>query len=765
MKNFVLMVVISILSICGARSESGTGEIHGTVTGGSGPIVGATVRVLETDRITHTDAKGEFAFPNMPNGSYKVFVRVIGFASMTQTAQVADNAAELTFTLHESAIEMEGVVVSASPYPRTADDQYQSAESKSMVEFHESPGSSFAEKISDLPGVTVRGNGSAPSRPILRGLSDNRVLILENGLRTGDISTYDPAHAVPIESESITQIDVVRGPASILYGPSTIGGLVNVITNTIPTASVESFSGRASLSGNSVSDEYTGFFNGVYSNGGHALSLSGGGLHSQDIRIPEGEYNDGYQDFNLQRIPQSFNHIDEASAGYSYQGGFGMIGIGGKYYEMNYGIPGTPPNANWATLNDPAATSRIAQIKRSVELQSLFNIDGSLIRDVKFNANFVDYGHSEYPTVQDSTGISAPQANHFHKQAFNAALQFQHQQFDKFQGTVGLWTNIEDLAIEGDQPLGPNSRTTGFAGYIYEEYLASEDMRLQAGLRFDYNRIQTRPYAASTDSVFQTLDVSRLSNAMTASIGAIQKLAPEMTASLSVARSFRAPTVQELFANGSDAASNTYSIGDASLGPETGFGIDASLKGSFPDVTFEISPYVNIINNYIYAYLRGDSIQVPPAPLLPVRQFSATDARLMGYEATVMVQVMHNVALKAATDYVNAEDTKNNVPLPFTPPMRGLLRMSYQDPAYSAMVEWRLAARQTRLGDGDTPTAGYGIVNLGVGMRFVQEGLVHSVGLHCDNLFNQVYRDNLSVIKDFVPQPGRGLRLTYDLAF
>jgi iron complex outermembrane receptor protein len=685
---------------------------------------------------------------------------VIGYASTTNTVQVDGPLAETTFTLHESAIGIEEVVVSASPYARTADDQYQSAESKSMVELHDSPGSSFAEEISDLPGVTVRGNGSAPSRPILRGLSDNRVLILENGLRTGDISTYDPAHAVPIDALSISQIDVVRGPASILYGPSTIGGLVNVITNTIPTFSTNPFSGRVSLAGNSVSDEYAGYFDGVYSNGGHALGISAGGVHSQDIHIPTGEYADpaSGQEFNLNRMPQSFDHTQEGSVGYSYQNDFGMIGIGGKHYEMNYGIPGVPPNPNW--MNVPPATSRITQYKNSLELRSLFVVDGPMIKQGKFNANYVDYRHSEYPTAEDSTGVSDPQANEFHKQAFNATLQFEHQQLGKFQGVIGLWTNIENLTIEGDMPLGPNSLTTGIAGYAYEEYLADENARLQVGVRYDFNRIQTKPYTASTDSVFQLLDVVRESNAVTASVGAIEKVTQELTASLSIARSFRPPTVQELFANGLDAASATYSIGDASLNPETGIGVDASLKGSFSNFSFELSPYVNFINNYIYAFLTGDTLQA-----FPVRQFSSTDARLEGFEALVMVQPMQKIAVRASVDFVNAEDTKNNVPLPFTPPMRGLLRISYQDEMYSGMVEWRLAARQTRLGDGDTPTAGYGVVNLGAGIRFASKGIEHTISIHCDNLFNQVYRDNLSVIKDFVPQPARGIRLNCDLVF
>ena len=137
----------------------------------------------------------------------------------------------------------------------------------------------------------------------------------------------------------------------------------------------------------------------------------------------------------------------------------------------------------------------------------------------------------------------------------------------------------------------------------------------------------------------------------------------------------------------------------------------------------------------------------------------------MGFEASVMMQPASNLALKASVDGVQADDTKRDEPLPFTPPMRALLRANYQDSRYKGMAELRLAASQTRLGEGDTPTEGYGIVNLGAGVRFAQEGLTHTVAVHCDNVFDRVYRDHLSVIKDFVPQPGRGIRLTYELAY
>ena len=243
-----------------------TGQtIDGRVASAGHPVVGATVRLLELDRAERTGADGSYAFADVPGGTYRLFVAATGYASVTDTVQLTGQTAVANIELVPSPIPLQQIIVSASPTPRPSDEQYQSAESKSRVAFDNSPGMSFAEKLSDLPGVTVRGNGSAPSRPILRGLGDNEVLVLENGLRMGDIATYDPAHATPIDALGIAQIDVVRGPATILYGPNTIGGLVNVITNIVPDASDHPLSGTVAIEGNSVSDEYSGYVNNVYS--------------------------------------------------------------------------------------------------------------------------------------------------------------------------------------------------------------------------------------------------------------------------------------------------------------------------------------------------------------------------------------------------------------------------------------------------------------------------------------------------------------------
>src|SRR5690349_1627319 len=191
-------------------SPAAAQSIQGTVKGVRGPLSGATVRLLDLDRTQLTGAKGEYRFERVPAGVYRVYVGLPGYAPAIDT--VTSTGADLTvdFSLHPSAIPLPEIVVSAAPVARSANDQYQAVDSKSRLELARSPGMTFADKLSDLPGVAVRGNGSAPNRPILRGLGDNEVLVLENGLRMGDIATYDPAHATPIDALSIDQIEIGR---------------------------------------------------------------------------------------------------------------------------------------------------------------------------------------------------------------------------------------------------------------------------------------------------------------------------------------------------------------------------------------------------------------------------------------------------------------------------------------------------------------------------------------------------------------------------
>ncbi len=771
MKQILSILALICVTISVGYSDAiSSPSIHGKISAGGQPVVGATIRLLELDCATHSDANGEYAFTNLSSGLYHLFVRSLGYASVSGSVTVTDGVAELSFSLIESAIPGEEVVVSATPYPRPESQQYQSVASKSMQELHASTGSSFAEQLADLPGVSVRWNGSAPARPMLRGLTDNDVLVLENGLRIGDISTFDPAHAVPIEQEAVEQIDVVRGPASVMFGPNAVGGLVNVITDLIPMASSQSVTGRVSALGNTVSDLYSGYSTTTLSDGASAFKFSVGGLHSQDIRIPTGFYTDPgtAQGYQLDRLPQSFNHTSEEAVGYSYAGNFGMIGVGVKHYAMNWGIPGDPIDT---TYKNPTF-SRIQMEKYSFELRGLFEVRGTLINQIKLNANTVDYNHSEHPTAPDMDSAGNPlgtyaefEQNNFHQNNYNASLQFLLTPMNGWQGTFGIWTNFDNLTIGGLQPLGPNTMTTDLAGYLYEEYSANENTRFQGAIRYDYDKIQTTPDPSSTSSRFQTLDTSRLASAFTGSIGVIQKLTSELTGSLSISRSFRAPTQQELFGRGPDDASASSILGDSSLVPETGLGIDLSIKGQYSGFSFEVSPYVNLITNYLYSYLPG-GIDTINQPNYPYRQFAQTNARLYGFDLTASTQIMDHWALTVSGSYVNAFSTKDSItPLPFIPPMKGLLRLDYQDNIYSGMIEWRVAAAQNNLGIGETPTAGYGIVNLGAGVRLTQGRMVHHVSLHCDNLLNQSYRDNLSVLKDFLPQPARGFRLVYDLTY
>ena len=263
-----------------------------------------------------------------------------------------------------------------------------------------------------------------------------------------------------------------------------------------------------------------------------------------------------------------------------------------------------------------------------------------------------------------------------------------------WQGTLGLWSDLENLTMGGQQPLGPNSLTTSLAGYALEEYRAGDNTKVQGAVRYDYNNISTFASPNSTVLQFVNFNETRTSGAVTGSLGIIQNLTNEITGSLSVGRSFRAPTMQELFAIGPDDASGAVMVGDSSLVPETSIGIDLSLTGRFSNFSFSVSPFINFITNYIYSY-DTKVVDTTFGSGLDYRDFAQTDARLYGGEVSATAQLMDHLALTASGDYVNAEDVSRDTALPSTPPLRGTLRLNYLDNTYSGMVEWRLAASQT----------------------------------------------------------------------
>jgi iron complex outermembrane receptor protein len=462
-------------------------------------------------------------------------------------------------------------------------------------------------------------------------------------------------------------------------------------------------------------------------------------------------------------MPQSFIHTTEEGIGYSYTGDWGSIGISGRHFISNYGIPGDPVDT--AQTNPGPTSSRIQQEKYSSELQAVFNMNGSFIHQVRLNANVTDYLHAEYPTIlQPDFSVTDSEQNSFHQNGYNARLQFIEEQMGAWSGSLGLWTDFENMTMGGPQPLGPNSLTSDIAGYVLEEYRAAEHTRIQGAVRYDYNSISTFDQVGSPVEQFQHFDISKTAGAVTGSLGIIHNLSDEMSLALNVGRSFRAPTVQELYAKGPDDASQSSMLGDSALVPETSIGIDLRLSGHYSNVTFSFSPFLNLITNYIYSYNTG-ILDTLNDPQYNFRQFAQTDARLFGAEASVAMALSERWSIAASADYVQSEDTKNNVPLPSTPPLRGMLKLKYIDNTYEGLIEWRLADAQNRLGDGDFATAGYGVVNLGFGVRLSSGEVNHNISLHADNILDQRYYNNLSAIGFFLPQPGRGFRLSYDVLF
>ena len=493
----------------------------------------------------------------------------------------------LDIALRESPMRLEDVVVSAAPDAGSPREQYQSTATKSRADFLTSPGTSFAEKISDLPGVAVRGNGSAPDRPILRGLGDNEVLVLENGLRMGDLATFDPAHATPIDALSIAQVDVVRGPATILYGPSTIGGIVNVITDIVPEVSDRRVSGTAAWQrefreptrrpATSTTCSATSI---------RRSRLSAGGVHGSDIRIPS-------SNVRRSRAAGAEFDLDRDAADVRSQLGsrrrlrvpgrsFGTIGIGGKHFadELRHSRRSAEPGFRDDSAHHVAHRAA-AQHGRAAAACSTSGAGCSIsVRRERPRTTTTRNPSSRPRRIE--TGVSDPQANHFRKRRLNAVVQLLQQPWGRLHGTLGLWTQHREPQHRGRSAARPELDDDGVGRHTRtRSSRVTPNTRLQAGLRYDYNKIQTHPYRR-VDGL-GVPDAERVAAVQrghgVARRGPAVRRAPHRIVQRRalVPRADRAGAVRQRPRCRERHVLRRH--GDAR--PETGYGVDASLRGTY----------------------------------------------------------------------------------------------------------------------------------------------------------------------------------------
>ena len=734
-----------------AEAQQPTGAIEGRVVTPTGdPATGAEIRVVGLGRHVDADETGRFHI-EVPAGTYVLEIYSPRFGRAVERITVESGAQlELDIQL-EPVFHAEPIIASVGPEARTQTELYQATDVLVGRELVEKGRNSIGETLAEQPGVTSTYYGPGSSRPVIRGLQGDRVRVLESGVSSGDVSASGPDHAVAVEPMLAGQIEIIRGPSTLLYGSSAIGGAVNIIDPRIPREkSVHAFTGHAQVQGATVSDELNGgaSLNGtVGSIGWHASGLV---RNTDNFRIPgpavaPPAQEPGEEHADLGFLPNSALETRTGSLGASWVGTAGYFGAAVTGYATKYGVPGHEHGDEPPVLPEEEHENgvEIDLDQTRLDVEGAWSFGGSLVRAAKLRAGYADYNHQELEGQEVGT--------RFDNNEFEGRLEATHAPLGPVTGTLGAQYGKREVRARGLEAFLPDTKTGALALFLYEEVAVSA-FKFGVGARWegnDHDVIDGR---------------SQGSDGLSGSLGVNWSASESVTLTAAAARSTKLPTAEELYSDGPHAATRLYEVGNPDLVNEIGHSLDAALIVTEGPVTGQLAGYVNSFDDFILIVPTDSTIGG-----FRVAQYEQEDARFYGFEVSLKVSILHrpgnHLALTGFSDYVRAEATETGEPLPFIPPLRWGGGALWEVDRWRAAVDVRRTEEQTRVATFETPTPGYTFLNASVSYAFFTGSLVHQITLRGTNLTDQEARNHVSLLKDIAPLPGRDVRLTYRLLF
>lgn len=722
--------------------------VVGVVQDTSGaPLPNARVSIASLGIATTTNGDGEFTIGSLRPGRYHLTVQLIGYAPAHQDVVVGagGDAVRVSITLHATALSLSGVVVTATPTATDPLDVPQATTELSGDALARRLSSSVAQTLGNEPGISVRYNGPAASAPVIRGLQGDRILVLQDGQRTGDLSSAAPDHAVSMDPLAAERIEVVRGPASLLYGSNALGGVVNVISNDIPLTVPSHLEGYVA---------------------GQAESVSPGGALSGALTIPAGQSlaitaRGGWRDAQDVRQGGGVRLDNTYSRNYYGVGGLGFskgdVNAGAVYrgYKFDYGLPSAP--------DDDEAGVHIEGHRHEVVAKSTMTLPSSVLGVLDFDGTAQWYSHDE---VEASGEIGTS----FQLDTRTLDLTGKTQ-LGPLSGAVGVSALFKRYSSTGEEALTPAANSNAGGMFLYQELPLVRDAdpdarvpRLQVGGRYDIYRIDSK----EGDPKFGA--ARRLSfDSWSGSVGVTVPLGSSVSFGASAARAFRAPTVEELFSNAFHAAAGTYDRGNPDLKAERSRGLDGVLRVQSTRVDGQLAAFYNRIDGYVTVDITGDT--TVDGGVVPLNRFAQSDATLKGVEGQLEVTVLPQLVLGVMGDLVRGE-LKGGTPLPFMPAARLGGSARWKGRRFSLGGDVRHGFAQRRVpppavenDPSAIPTDGYTVLDVSAGFDIVVGDRLHSIVLRADNVTDEQYLDATSRIKGFALQPGRNVALVYKVAF
>jgi iron complex outermembrane receptor protein len=805
----ILCAVVSALFAVSAVHGQDTAAIEGQVlllqTGA--PIGGATVNLLETGASTIADEQGRFQFEGLRPGRYHLHAHIeSALQGVSEAIEVTPEGADGVKLLLSFATEQTQITVSAAGRPESAFESFQSTHTKTSLDLAraENIAAGLGEVLGNEPGTGIaqRGFGPGSSRPIIRGFDGDRVLIMADGLRTGSISSNSGDHAETFNPLSFDRLEVVKGPATLLYGSNAMGGVVNAVSShagfvSHPDGMQGYLQGSAGTS-NALAGGAAGF---DYANGGWRLWGGTNGIRTADYATPLGD------------VENSRTQFTNGYGGVGWFGERAFVSVGVRANDSSYGVPFADEfhahdhhgeEEHHDDHDDEDEEEHHDEEEEGDEHEEELRIDLAM-RQIAYQVNwgvrdlgpaferfvmkvgYATYKHEEIEFEGDQRRIGT----RFDNDQVVYRGVFEQNRRGPLTGRFGFWGMERDYSAEGEEALSPPIDQQSFALFALEE-VDFERVKLQFGGRLETSRYNPafaerghghgeehheeegeEHHDDEEEGEHHDEDeehdehgeeypdaVPRRFTGVSAAVGLHADLWRGGAFVANYSHSYRAPALEELYNVGPHVGTLIFEVGDPSLGAERGNGVDLSVRQQAGRVDGEVNFFFYDFSNFVFPFATGEEEDG-----LPVVHFEQRDSRFSGAETRLGIGLSQDLRLNLGMDFVGAKTKLSGTPLPRIPPLRGRVGFEYRRKGFSIRPELVLADRQNRTFDLETPTAGYAVLDLRASYTIPKGNAIHQFSANVFNIGDRLYRNHSSFIKDLAPEIGRGIRFSYIVRF
>jgi iron complex outermembrane receptor protein len=710
-----------LIFFCGfpiASFGQSNGILRGMVTleASGAPVHNVAVSIIQLKRTVETDENGAYEFRDVPPGKYSVVAHLDRVPDVVQTVEIAAGSST-TANLHlRIAPIRESITVTASGTQETTFNSFQSVTTLGSIQIAERNPVSLGEVLDHELGVAKRSFGPGTTRPVVRGFDGDRVLVLQDGLRIGSLGFQSGDHAEPIDVLTLDKVEVVRGPATLLYGSNAIGGVVNAVTG--HESAHKGLHGYFTGSG-STNNYQAGGSGGIeYGADSWLVWGNGGGQKSNDYDTPIG------------RIVNSFTKGGSGSGGFGWYPRKGFFSFNYGYNRRRYGIPFNPEEEDPEVVN-------LKMRSHSVQFNGGFRDLESFVASAQFSFQYTDYQHNEINSLTDEVNTR------FNNKTVVYRGVFDERRKGRYSGSLGFSGFHRDYKTVGEEALAPPTTQNNFAAFGLQQ-IDFQRVAFQFGGRLETNRYNPTGLPDRSFTGFS------------GAAGIRVPLWEGGTVVANYTHSYRAPALEELYNDGPHPGNATFEVGNPNLKRERGDGIDLSLRHATDRLRVEA--------NFFYYNLKDFVFLAPTGEIedgLVEANYSQADVRYLGTEIGLDIGLHRYLWLNTALDYVNAELKVSDTGLPRIPPLRGRIGVDARYKGLSFRPELLMVRDQNKIFPTETRTAGYTVINLLASYTIAQQHVAHIFSVNAFNLGDRLYRNHLSFIKEFAPEIGRGVRFAY----